>query len=157
MRYLGVHLSLNPKTRWKDQANKLSATLQACLDSIHYKQLSIRQLQYVINQFVLPKITYAASHASFPTTSLSKLDTILRKFVRSYLDLPSNTPTAALYSPLSSWGFGLQSIQDASNISIVTGVRASLNDWALSNKWHAAIGSSPTYKGLNLFGLYVYV
>jgi hypothetical protein len=107
------------------------------------------QMRFVINSYVVPKLTYALSVTSIigkHTKLAATLDTTIRKFVFKYFGLSPTTTTHCAHSPLKHWGLGLYSVEDRVCGAIITNTTVALNDWQLSAAWdtQATLAEGPT-------------
>ena len=134
---------------WNKQAEILKERLRDCLKAIEYKQLTMDQMRFVINSYVVPKLTYALSVTSIigkHTKLAATLDTTIRKFVFKYFGLSPTTTTHCAHAPLKHWGLGLYSIEDRVCGAVITNTTVALNDWQLSAAWdtQANLAVGPT-------------
>ena len=148
IRYLGIHFAMNGS--WEKQLEIIEARLDDTLRAIHYKEMTMKQMSYMMNTVVIPALTYALAVPGLHWAKRkqgadghrfrAKLDTEIRGFALRYFHLGAKTTTHLCHAPLASWGLGLDSVDDLTHTNIITDCHTSLNDWDLSKKWQAKAG-----------------
>ena len=107
-KYLGVYLGRERK----GTMDELSKDMISTAEKIATSRLSEWQKIDAINTFVIPKATYYMDVALLDLTWAKKLDSALRKLVKTALRLPKRTISEFIYVSKRHGGIGLISLED---------------------------------------------
>jgi hypothetical protein len=101
IRYLGVHFSMNGD--WSHQVQILNTALVIeCLCKIRRRNLPNKQLKYLMNTIILPKLTFPLNIISILTSevhtvAIRKFDKIITDFTKAYSGLPTGLTHKFVY------------------------------------------------------------
>ncbi|CAB0033470.1 unnamed protein product, partial [Trichogramma brassicae] len=102
--YLGVVFSAQGRRKF-DSASKISLLLERLAKA----PLKPQQRLYALKCYALPRTYHAMSLGNTTISDLNRVDIMTRTFVRQWLALPNDTPTAYFHAPVAEGGLGIPS------------------------------------------------
>ena len=88
----------------------LKTKLVPLLDRLTKAPLKPQQRLFALKVFLLPKIYHHMVLERVTIRSLNEIDTV-REFVRQWIALPNDTPTAYFHAPMTEGGLGIPSLR----------------------------------------------
>lgn len=105
-KYLGVTFTADGRCKQLPQQD-----LVPMLESLSKAPLKPQQRLHALRTVVLPKLYHRLTLGSVKIGSLNKVDLLIRRNVRKWLDLPNDVPIAFFHAPVSHGGLGIPSIR----------------------------------------------
>ncbi|CAB0043079.1 unnamed protein product [Trichogramma brassicae] len=102
--YLGIVFSAQGRRKF-DSASKISLLLERLAKA----PLKPQQRLYALKCYALPRTYHAMSLGNTTISDLNRVDIMTRAFVRQWLALPIDTPTAYFHAPVAEGGLGIPS------------------------------------------------
>lgn len=107
--------AIGPNTSWKylginflgEKIDKRLPNIDQYLNRMNSALLKPQQKLEVLNKIVLPKLVHIAVFSNVNKEELSSVDKLVRRYVRKWLYIPHDTPTAYIHAPIRTGGLGI--------------------------------------------------
>lgn len=122
-RFLGVWIG-DTNSR-KDVIRRIQNESTKIINALKWKKATEKQVTYIFNRVLMPRIEYRIQHCHIPAKTCDKLTTEIRRMVRNKLGISNTTPNSILHHK---GIIGLKSIWEIQTESHITNLVNRLND-----------------------------